>query len=326
MPSAARMLDDAASALSLSGRCIGLATLLAGVQVLVGMRALAPGGALDVRLTPLLTRLRIDVSVLRVAHRLRASGTTVVRVAAGVQCLAGVQLIVWPSIWPGFCVAFVAGAVLTPYLRLGLDGADDMLRVLTLALAVAGAASASPVARTAAALFVGAIVALAYCVAGLSKAQSVMWWSGRGLRGIVSTEYFGVSSLRRTVPARLFVLGSWGIVAGESFFPLSIVLPPRLALVLVVAAVVFHLACGVVMGLDAFTFAFAAGLPCVLWCSLAASDTMSPTARLVLGVAFAGAVLLWMAFWLGRESTSASRAARGDRRARTGSGRSRSPR
>jgi hypothetical protein len=296
------MLDDAASALSLSGRLVGLATLLAGVQVLVGMRALAPGGALDVRLTPLLTRLRFDVVVLRVAHRVGASGTTVVRVAAGVQCLAGVQLIVWPSIWPGFCVAFVSGSLLAPYLRLGLDGADDMLRVLTVALALAGAASASPVARTAGVVFVGGMVALAYCVAGLSKAQSVMWWGGRGLRGIVSTEYFGVRGLRRRVPAPLFVLGSWAVIAGESSFPLAIVLPPPLALAVVAAAVRFHVACGLVMGLDAFTFAFAAGLPCVLWCSFAVASTTSPTVRIVSGVAFAVAVLLWMAFWSGRET------------------------
>ncbi|GII78771.1 hypothetical protein Sru01_37530 [Sphaerisporangium rufum] len=64
----------------------------------------------------------------------------------------------------------------------------------------------------------------------------------------------------------------------------------------------FHLACAVVMGLDGFVLAFAAGLPCVVYTAATLSAVMPVPARWGVAGAVAMAVVGWLAFWLGRET------------------------
>ncbi|MEV1199428.1 hypothetical protein [Microbispora rosea] len=297
----ALLAGTAADALAWSGRLVGLATLVVGLQTLVGHRELAPGGALDVRLVRLLARQQSDQWVFRVLRSKDISPTGVAVVVALAQCIAGAALVTRPSLWPLYVVLLLASLAVAPVLRPGLDGADDMLRVLTAALALGGIAAGSYVGLTATALFVGGVVALAYFVAGLSKAQSVLWWSGRGLQGIVTTEYFGIRRVSQG-PGWVFAFASWAVLLWESFFPLALLAPAPAAALVATRALGFHLICGIVMGLDGFVLAFAAGLPCVVLTAATVSEAVPAHVRLAIGGAFSAAVVAWLAYWLGRET------------------------
>jgi len=165
------------------------------------------------------------------------------------------------------------------------------------------ALTGNPAAQQAAAAFLAFLLCLAYAVSGLSKGQSIMWWSGSGLRGVLSTQYFGIGAVGRRLnrgrrPAQLL---AWTTVLAESLFFVCVLVGPRTALAGLAGALAFHLACGVVMGLDGFLLPFAATFPCAYWASDRLAAQVPSEARLLAGAVLVCAVVGWLAHWRSAE-------------------------
>lgn len=293
--------SDPLVALTWSGRLVGLAIIMHGFQTCVSLTEAGPGGPLDIRLSKLMGMTRLDRFTWRALDETNVKPSTLFGCVGILQCFVGTLLIIAPSWWALYLLAFIIGIVASTSQRLGVDGADDLLRVLTAALAIGWLFADSDVGAASAAIFIAAIVSLAYLTAGLSKAQSMMWWSGVGLQAVVGTQYFGIRGAHR-LPPFLFTVSSWGIVLWESFFPLALLGPFPLTLFMVTLAVTFHFICGIVMGLDGFLFVFTAAQPCVLFTAVLVSNHVDIVGRAVIMAVYAVLVAAWFGFWIGRES------------------------
>jgi hypothetical protein len=298
--------STAATALDIGARLVALACVHSGAHLIVGRRDFRPGGLLD----PRITRLRTGGLLDRGHHRLVARFPVLNRglvPAAVAQILAAAVLLAYPRAWPSLLVLCLVEVFLQPVLRPGLDGGDEMLRVATVVMLLRSL-SPSLVVQEAAAGFLALQVCLSYTVSGLSKGQSIMWWSGSGVRGILSTQYFGIGAAGRFLDrhhtlARL--LGS-GTVLWESLFGLTVLAGPSVTMVALAGAAGFHVACALVMGLDGFLLPFLATFPSVLWASGWLTGHLPATARLTAGAILACGVTGWLAHWHAAEGIRAA--------------------
>ena len=173
-----------------------------------------------------------------------------------------------------------------------------MLRVVTMAMLVR-AVDADASVQTAAAVFLAAQVALAYTVSGISKAQSRMWWNGDAIRGIFSTQYFGVRALARLVDRHQWLATALGlsVVAWESCFALAMLADARVTSVALFIAATFHLASGFIMGLDGFLLPFLSTFPAVVFVAARMNAILSPLSRVAIAAVMACVLTGWMCHW-----------------------------
>ena len=182
---------------------------------------------------------------------------------AAVQIAGALVLLPFPRLWPVLLVLWLAEAVNQPLLRPGLDGGDEMLRVVTVVM------------------FLRALTARGGRPAGRGGLPGVPAVPGlRGFRAVqraIDHVVVGFGPAWRAVDAVLrhrsrrppCSTGEPGwrrLLAGttvlwESLFFVCVLAGPRAALVGLAGALAFHFACGVVMGLDGFTLPFAASFP-----------------------------------------------------------------
>ena len=257
-----------AVALAASARIAGLAYLHDGVQSLATRADCTAGGAIDTNLTWRRRRPTLDralASISDVARIRRQLGGTCGGIAIpAAQVLAGGAVIVSPNHTAPLAVLFALDVIMRARLRFGVDGGDEMLRVVTSALLLAALSTAVSV-QYAAVTFLAMTSCAAYMAPGWLKLSSRTWWTGRALIGIVSTlelgwapaaceRLRGIASPRRS-PVRVVTL--W-----ESLFGLGLLAGPRVALAVAASAILFHVGCAVVMGLDGFLVPFVALLPC----------------------------------------------------------------
>jgi hypothetical protein len=276
-------------------RLAAVPLVLGGLEILTS-RELGAGGLLDWRVVATARPAGAVERALRarpVRGLLMAPGA---RVLAGAQAAAGLALLAVPR------SALLCGACLALHLLLlrrhpfSVEGSDDMLAVL-LGAATLRSLSADPLVQDAAAVFVAGQVCLAYLTSGLSKAQSSQWWSGRGLPLTLSTRYFGHPAAARALTGhRWLAVGlSWFTIGWESTFVAALFLPPPVALAVVGAGLLFHLACAVTLSLSAFVWAFAATYPCFLYTNAMVNDHLSAAplfgSAVLAGVVTTGALL-----------------------------------
>jgi hypothetical protein len=292
---------SAATALDLGCRFAALAHVHSAVQMIVARADFAPGGALDPRLTG-----RRAGNALDSAHRrligVRRSRGTVLPIAA-VRLASAVGLLAVPRVWPLLLLLLLTEVAGQPILRPGLDAGDEMLRVVTVAMLLR-ALSDSALVQIAAAGFLTFQLCLSYAVAGLSKGQSVMWWSGAGLRGVLATQYFGIRVIARRLarsPDTARVLG-WATILGESLFFAAVLVGPTVTLLALAGALAFHTVCAIVMGLDGFPLPFTATFPSVYYASAELAGTVPAQIRLLTGSVLVCAVTGWLAHWHAAET------------------------
>jgi len=291
----------AATALDLGVRVLALALIHNAAQIIASRADFEPGGALDARLVRLRAANALDRTYRRIVGRTVPPARLALPTAA-VQIAGALVLLPFPRMWPVLLVLWLAEVVNQPLLRPGLDGGDEMLRVVTVVMFLR-ALTGEAVAQQAAAAFLAFLLCLAYAVSGLSKGQSIMWWSGSGLRGVLSTQYFGVTAVGRLLDrgTRLAQVLAWTTLLGESLFFVCVLAGPRATLVGLAWAFGFHLACGVVMGLDGFTLPFAASFPCAIWASGWLAAHLPGEVRLLAGAVLVCAVVAWLAHWRSAE-------------------------
>lgn len=153
----------------------------------------------------------------------------------------------------------------------GSDGADQMNGLVCAALAVSAAFPDDERVKEACTWFIAAQSTLSYAAAGLAKAVSPMWRDGTAMTGVFRTRTYGdarVYRLLKRYPALAKGAG-WGVVAGETLFPLVWVAPRRTALALLGTGASFHVGNALFMGLNRFLWAFGGTYPSVAHCSRA---------------------------------------------------------
>ncbi len=161
-------------------------------------------------------------------------------------------------------VTTVAIALRSPF---GLDGADQMAMFIFATLALVRLLP-RPVVEVAFIWTLTLQSCLAYFTAGIAKLVSPIWRSGAAIAGISSTRMYGSEAAARLVhgrPGLGFVL-AWSVILMECLFPLALIAPLPIALVILASGAVFHIISGVVMGLNTFIWSFVATYPAILWC------------------------------------------------------------
>jgi hypothetical protein len=201
-----------------------------------------------------------------------AFGYTGVCVLQGGAVLSALLLIA-----PGFpvfaCFLAAAAALLIKFALAyrsfyGSDGSDQMETIVLAGLCAALALFPAKWANLGIA-FIAAESALSYCASGVSKVFSRSWMSGDAAFRIFNTYTYGngftASALRRYPRAARPLC--WLIVAYECAFPLCLILPPKIALAILVLGVLFHVLNALVMGLNKFLWAFVATYPALFYCN-----------------------------------------------------------
>lgn len=167
-------------------------------------------------------------------------------------------------------VATVAATSVALPLRspFGMDGADQMATYVFCLLALA-LLLPHPAVIAACLWFIALQSCLSYLTAGVAKAVSREWMGGMALVGISSTRMYGAppaAAFLRRHPALVPWL-SRSVVAAECLFPLALVTPRPVALLLLAGGLLFHLLSAVFMGLNTFLWSFAATYPAILYCA-----------------------------------------------------------
>jgi hypothetical protein len=167
----------------------------------------------------------------------------------------------------GLAVLVILGARMLLYLRsnFGLDGCDQMILVVCSGLGVA-LLIPGRVAQTIALDYIAAQLLLSYAVAGVAKAVSPVWRSGRAITGIMSTVDFGVprfGTFLRNNPILARAL-CWSVIGFECGAAVAIVAGTPGAIVIIACGLLFHISVALFMGLNLFPWVFAATYPALL--------------------------------------------------------------
>ncbi len=192
-----------------------------------------------------------------------ALGVTTVCTAVAVGAQAG-----------RFVLALLVGCLLASHLvgnlrcQIGLDGADQM-RTLVLAGLLVFLTAPGPLLQAAALWFIAAQAVCAYLTSGIAKLVSPTWRGGSAVAAIVNAESYGDRRLAHLLMGHrwLSVTASRGTILLECVGPLLLLGGPTLCLVFIAAAVLFHIAIAVAMGLNDFLWSFTASLPALLYVS-----------------------------------------------------------
>jgi len=150
----------------------------------------------------------------------------------------------------------------------GGDGSDQMgsVALIGLTLAAIGLAVDSWGIWFAGILVSGGQLTISYFVSGFSKWLSPIWRMGIALPGVMGTFTYGHALGVRAISGKpwLVLAICWTIFTTETAFPLSLVLSPRIFLIILSCFFVFHLINAFFMGLNAFVWSFSATYPSVI--------------------------------------------------------------
>jgi hypothetical protein len=182
---------------------------------------------------------------------------------------AGAIWLLWSAtgaLWLAPLLLFTQVAICVRFRGTFNGGSDYMTVLILLALSLA----IEPTLARAALAYIAVQTTLSYCIAGFAKLKSPAWRDGRALRSFVTlaVERHGAPPwiLAAIGSTRRCQLLAFSVIAFECSFPLAW-LDSRLCAAFLALGLVFHLANGVVFGLNRFFFAWAAAYPAVFFCS-----------------------------------------------------------
>lgn len=163
-----------------------------------------------------------------------------------------------------------ACALAVSYWRLvGGDGAIQMTLIALIACSLALLIGDRTTGPAAALSFVGGQGLLAYMTAGVAKIVSQEWRTEDVVSKIASTVAYGSGPAARVI-AGIPGFGrtlTVSVIVFETAMPFSVLFPVDVTAAFLLIALVFHIGCAVVMGLNDFVWAFAATFPGILYIS-----------------------------------------------------------
>jgi len=218
-----------------------------------------PGGLLDVRMH--------RRGVLRVPGGFYSVITVqaLCAVAVAVAAVSGVML----------AIAIAAAALLSVSIALGLslpwgrDGADEMTIIGTAATGVvaAGLAAHSHAVASAGAWFAAAVLCVSYFASGAAKLGGAAWRNGTALSLVMQTRSYGHCRVASVI-GRYRYLGmaaSYLMMIGEIAFPVALVTPEPMSVMVLACGAGFHVLTAIIVRLNRFVPAFLASYPLMLW-------------------------------------------------------------
>lgn len=174
------------------------------------------------------------------------------------------------AILGGLCAVALASILLLQRRSgsFGLDGSDDMMVVTLLACTVFFMSPTGSTAQVAALLYIATQAVLSYVVAGVAKALSPQWRSGRAIVGILGTHIYGYPPVATLLRGHhlIAVAMCWAVITFECGFVVVPFLPDQQgALAALLLGALFHASTAVLMGLNGFLWAFTATYPAILF-------------------------------------------------------------
>src|SRR6266516_1844198 len=256
-------------AILLAAKLAALAILVSCAEYLVFPRPLQDSGLMGWAVGRLRSPLLVKGLTGRVLNWLlpypRILGLIALRAAIALLILFGPLAVVLNPLL--LCLLVLLSILLTIRNAFGTNGADQMGDILFVGLAVVSIFTTHTTISVYL-WFLTLQACLAYATAGIAKAVASGWRDGTYLIGICGTCIYGNAWLRDLLLARP-TLAKWLarlVTIWECTFPLVLLLPLPLALVVLVGGIVFHLMMGYIMGLNDFVWYFLAAYPAILYC------------------------------------------------------------
>lgn len=253
------------TALGLGVQMVCVARLVSLAEFLVRWRQFRPGGLLDFTVSQPVRKTRGAViqTIGAVADEVNLRYFPAVLAMEGVS---SVLLVARPTIAPVILIAIVTQLLIMKRIEIAIDGSDQMILVV---LVAAGAGFILPEGRASAAacFFLAANLCLSYFSSGAYKAAGVQWVRGEALARVLSTETFGSPRLAWYLrkSGSLSLVSCWAVILWECSFPAALVAPPWVLLSLLGFGAIFHILCGLTMGLTNFPLAFGASYPALVY-------------------------------------------------------------
>lgn len=257
---------DPSAALGLVERIAAAGVLLASLELLSRREALRADGLLSWEVARLRSAWLAVGATGAVLQRLLAPPG--VYVLCWARMLAAAIVLVAPTASGGSTAALLVAASIGLLLMLrtsyGNDGADQMLLLVLVSSATVRLIGSQDAAEYAL-WFIALQCLLSYVTSGLGKLAGRSWRDGTGLVGVLTTSTYGMRSAAAALGRRpwLAVLVSWTIILTEIAFPLVLVVPDPWVTVMLAGGLAFHVASAIVMGLNAFVWAFGATYPAI---------------------------------------------------------------
>ena len=154
-------------------------------------------------------------------------------------------------------------------LRLGLDGSDQMLTLLSITLWIASLGRTNTAISSLCLWFIAAQSCLAYLTSGMAKLAGRTWRSGKAVAEILSTSSYGHPFCARYLhPNSAFSKAlCYSTVAFEVLFPVVLVIGRPWVFLVLAGGLALHLSIALAMGLNCFPWAFVATYPALLYCA-----------------------------------------------------------
>jgi hypothetical protein len=172
-----------------------------------------------------------------------------------------------------FCLAIVLLSAIAISCRsgYGCDGADQMSTIIFSALFLASLFPNS-IAHAVALWFISLQACLAYLTSGMAKLLSPAWRLGTALTTVMRTRTYGLHITHRlTVRSRTAACAvCWLVILTECCFPVVLLVPKSIAIVIFAGGILFHCTVAFVMGLNTFFWTFVATYPALFYCNLSA--------------------------------------------------------
>ncbi len=194
------------------------------------------------------------------------------QLAAALTALLVTLLNPAPGVVPNWLQALVAGLLLVTHMlfvlrnQYGLDGSDQMM-LLVLAGQFAYRLHPTPNMLIIAFGFIAAQLILSYLTAGIAKAISPVWRSGKAIGGILDTRSYGSAQLAGVLQSNHWAALAvcWGTILYECLGPLIAFVHPTLGLAFLAGGFLLHFSIAAAMGLNIFMWSFLACYPAVFF-------------------------------------------------------------
>ncbi|HEY8697082.1 MAG TPA: hypothetical protein VIM02_05655 [Rhizomicrobium sp.] len=243
---------------------IGVATMIMTAEWLQNLALFDDTGLLSWRV------LRLRQGWLyqnRVSEPLFSKSTVLGVLVLRFVCAAGLVAIRSPTIEIALLAFILVSSIyLTVRTGWGGNGADQMSTVLVAGALLMSAGDATRDSRTVSAgvLLIGGQACISYFVSGAAKLVSRSWRSGNALPGVMLTQTYGHAFAAKLASSTsVAFLFCWSVIVTEMAFPVVLIAPPSLLLLILSGFMIFHLSNAVFMGLNGFVFTFIGTYPAV---------------------------------------------------------------
>jgi hypothetical protein len=169
---------------------------------------------------------------------------------------------------PGICsalICMVTNGYLLSRRQIGSSGAEQLTFIVLVAFALVMLAGGGEQARRVGDAFIAAQLVLAYFTSGVAKLIAPIWREGAVLNAILATEGYGAMEIAKSLSAHpaFDKFLCWFVIAWEIGFPVVLIVPTPVMIVILSIGVAFHLSCSVLMGLNRFLWAFCGCYPAI---------------------------------------------------------------